>query len=483
MLLLPAALAADPMLALDRHFEVDQGRACLTGVMHDVVSNWDTLTPAEQARAIDALSPFGDTLGPVQKHEGASLGEDSCVGQQMANRVTGTHFVVEWDDGATENTAESLLESLEHSYEVEIEESGWRAPDGDDTFLLPVYISDDNMGGAYTYVQSCRGQYLPYVVVGRDAATWGSWTETMAAHEFNHTLQFGYSYAPEFWWWEATATYIEEVVYPNYDWWADYVTGYADNPHIAMAASSQEDYDVFMHMYGMAIWGFYLAEYHGGQETVRATWEEARGGYEEYGAADMAEDLGLDLDTVYVDFITRNAAMEYADHRKFPDVDEVARIDELPASGEAERSTKPEGYGQNYIRIEAGAGEGDLVVTFEGDADVDWAVVLAEISNEAVLRSEWVRVEGGAGEITLEDIGEEDVMLIVSPLADGENKRDYSWTAEVKAAEEPVADEDPAGDPSGDEKVSLGGACGCASGGGAPMGLALLAAMAVRRRR
>jgi MYXO-CTERM domain-containing protein len=140
------------------------------------------------------------------------------------------------------------------------------------------------------------------------------------------------------------------------------------------------------------------------------------------------------------------------------------------------------------------------VVDFTGDADVDWAVVLAERSGNTVLRSVSSVVTGGAGQVTMDAIGAEDVYLIVSPLTASETKRDYSWDASVVASE-PVdtgngADDSASdgtgtgngpGNGGGNEKV---GGCGCSaaptSGGGslgALAGVGLLAAAVARRRR
>jgi len=64
---------------------------------------------------------------------------------------------------------------------------------------------------------------MPYSVAGRGSFYGGSWFMDMAAHEFNHASQFAYGFGHQFWFWEATATYVEEFVYPTHDGWAPYV--------------------------------------------------------------------------------------------------------------------------------------------------------------------------------------------------------------------------------------------------------------------
>lgn len=498
-----AAVPVAPDLAdvhdgLLARFDAEAGNAeCLTGLVQALHDHWDLFTPAERARMTGVLAPFKhDLFDALPVHAPAAppsnFASDTCFGQQNDNRVVGNHFVVEWNDGAaTQATAQSFLEDLEFAYTAEIEELGWNPPATDGRYLMLVMISDQNMGGAYTTVSSCGGVYAPYIVAGKDAVTYGSWTEEMAAHEFNHSIQFNTSFAPEAWWWEATATYVQGIVRTTNNW-ADYVSGYSALPYIAMGASSQSDQDIFYHMYGMMIWGVYLDNYQGGGDVVRQTWENAMSERSQYGysAPDMMADLGLDFDTVYTDFITRNAAMDYSDHDILPKIDIVDRVSELPASGAGDGDTRPQGYGQNYIRISSDAGSGPLTVDFTGDSDVDWVIVLAESSGDAILRSASTMVSGGSGQVTLDDFGTDDVYLIVSPLTDSTKKRDYSWTASVPPPADTGDDTGAGGNGGGNGGQADGtgvekSGCGCASApdGGALALASALAALGLARRR
>lgn len=491
MLLVSLALAVEPSLhdsLLARLDAVAAGGAdagCLTGLSLELKDNWESFTQEERARITGVLTPWkADLLDRAPSSPPAppdAIPTDTCFGQRKENRISSDHFSVEWDDGAgSRSNAEGFLEALEVSYEAEVNQYGWKKPLGDGAYLMATYIEEGDYQGAYTSVDYCGNGYVPYIVAYEGAFSSGSWSDSMASHEFNHALQFGYGFAHEFWWWEATATYIEHLVWPDVDWWSSYVGGYTDNPHIAIAASSQQDQDVFWHMYGMAIWGFYIDNYQGGPDAVRATWEASERERGEYtlSAEETLEELGIDFRAAYIDFIGRNAVMDYDDHRAFPQI-RMDSVDALPAAGESERRTRPQGYGQNYLRFDAGFGDGDLRVRFTGDPDVAWAVVLAEVSRTEVLRSEYVVVEAGAGEVTLPAAGAEDVVLIVSPLDARESDHDYAWEAEMVAAE--VVAETGAGD----EKAAIGGcACGVTPRGtGLGWSVGLLALTGLRRRR
>lgn len=491
MLLVPVVFAATPASLLAAARGVEPNR-CDNEMVRQIKEQWTSFTPAEQAELDARLSPPGFSLGgstpPVVARAETPRPPDtfptsSCWEPQMPNVMRGNRFELQWEDGViSQSTADELLESLELSWEVEVDELGWEATVKSDDYLLPVFVTASYSGGAYTTVESCEGWYAPYIVFGYDSFYDMDWARTAAAHEFNHAIQFSTSYAPEAFWWEATATYIEELVYPDVNYWSWYVTGYTDNPELAFNADGN-NYDEFNHMYGMAIFGFYLDNHQGGDDVVRQTWDAANneGGYYGYTIAEMVEDIGLDWDEVYVDFITRNAAMEYDDHRYFPDVDEVKSVDSLPASGESKSNSEPEGYGQNYIRFEGGAGEGRLQVDVELDDGISWAIVLAEVNNQEVKRSEVVTVEKGTStaSITMDDIGAKDVVLILSPTDESSKSWSYSWSASIVDAPEV---EDTAALVEEKEEASSA-ACGCASTPPVGAAAALLGFAAFLRRR
>jgi MYXO-CTERM domain-containing protein len=205
---------------------------------------------------------------------------------------------------------------------------------------------------------------------------------------------------------------------------------------------------------------------------------------------DMVEALGLDWRETYTDFITKNAAMDYDQHRLYPEVKVVDHTGSFPASGEGSGNDRPQGYGQNYIRLDSGGGDGDLTVTLHGESSVDWVVVLAETDGSTVLTSVSAIAADGEGSVTLPGYGDNDVYLIVSPLTADDTKYDYSWEAEVAAAGSDTGASDTGdgvgdGGPKNNQSGELA-SCGCASSSSAPAGalaLGLVAVVSGRRRR
>lgn len=455
---------------------------CLTGLVKDLRTEWGTFSVEERAELTAALAPWKSDLFEALPATGVPAppdgdATDSCIGQQLGNRLTSQHFVVEWDTGVIdEDTAQDFLDALEDGWAVEVDELEWEAPEGAGRYLLPAYVVEGNYQSAYTTVEACGGRYLPYIVAYAGSFSQMSWANTMAVHEFNHAIQFNYGQAMEFWFWESTATWIESLVYPSVDWWSYYVTGYTQETEIAMAATSQQDQDVFYHMYGMAIWNFYLENYQGGPDTIRQIWLASRGedGYYTFTQEDGLTELDLDFEAAYLDFIVRNTVMDYAEQRTFPEI-RMDSVQELPAEDASRASTEPQGHGQHYFMIERGLGEGDLAFTLDAESELaDWAVALVAVDDNEIVASEVVTLEAGDGTVTLPGYGEYDVVVVLSPLTDSTNDYGYTWTAGI--VEPPVAELAEA------EESGLG--CGCATGGSAaPGALAAFGALALLRRR
>jgi len=482
-----------------RQFEPDQlplayrgeerpGWSCGTGLVLALNESWEQFSPAQRARMAPRVRPMASVTPPPD-----TMADDTCWGQYGEHRVTGDHFVVEWDgDTVSQNVAENFLDALEHSWDVEVDELGWRAPNGSDDYLILTFIAEDDWGGAYTTVDMCNGELLPYIVASSGSFSGGTWYQDMACHEFNHAMQFGYSYAHEFWWWEATATYIEDDVYPTHKGWSPYLSGYTQNPWMAMNTNSDTDYDRFMHMYGMAIFGFYLDQHVGGEDIVRQTWAATEGSHAQYSTTleDLSEELDFDWDEAYAGFMATNAVMDYDDRQYYPPLDIERTVGSLPTDGDSSSGTTPESYGQNYIRFdtdEASEDEPDLWIEFEGDEDGEWIVLLLGTEDDEVVETVSMELEDGEGEARLADFGDFDrAYMVVSPTRRSMGAFEYSWTAET-VAPEPEADDDDDGDDD-DGKLLMGEGCECSqTDAPSPAGLlaaaALSLAVAVRRRR
>ena len=93
-----------------------------------------------------------------------------------------------------------------------------------------------------------------------------------AAHEFNHALQFGYYQGSDgIWWQEATATWMEDVVYPEVDDYLQYFSSFLRYPEESLDRSSSSPTD--LHVYGACLFAHFLEQRYGAA-AVRQIWEE-----------------------------------------------------------------------------------------------------------------------------------------------------------------------------------------------------------------
>jgi MYXO-CTERM domain-containing protein len=503
---------------LDAH----QRGPCLTGLVTDLRDNWQIFEPADQQRMAEFLAPWGGgdlsprNLRPMSDEPPPPPPADRdepCMGHQSNNVLLTDHFSVEWENGVDSSLAEAFAEALEYSWDKEVIEFGWNRPEGTDEYPMLAYIADnDNYAGAYTSVEYCSGEgYVPYIVAYSGSWSSATWADDMACHEFNHAIQFSTSYAPEFWYWEATAIWMEEQVYPNSNYWSYYVDAYTENPWIGLTASSQNDYEIFYHMYGGAIFNFFLDNWYEGHDTVKGMWDYAAGRSGQYSLTvwDNVEGIGVDLDwyEVFPAFLAANTVMDYEEQNVFSNIDIHDSVSTLPDSGESSSSDEPESLGQNYIRFDDSLDDGrPLTVNFQGATGPDeWFAVLVSTADRRV--AEVVRIDldadhQGQGSIDFQD---GDVYLAVAPWDESAagyhynweraDSWSYSWQAELGEGD-PDDTEDPddtgydkvedlpetPGD--GDGGVGMPG-CGCATGGSAAGGglLAMLGLFGLARRR
>ncbi len=505
----------------------DRPPVCLTGLVKDLREHWELFDPADQKRMASFLAPWNGENLDLSRGPGrpATTGDEPpppppadrdspCWGHYYDNYTVTDHFSVEWQDGVSRSYADDFSESLEYSWQVEVDELGWNRPDGTETYpMMALIVNHGGYSGAYTSIENCNGQYVPYIVAYSGSWSSGTWAKDMAAHEFKHTIQFSTSYAPEFWYWEASAVWMQEQVYPSHNWWPYYVEMYTEEPHIGLNASSRDDQDIFYHMYGASIFNFLLDNWYDGQDTVKAMWDNAerQNGYYDHTVWENVEGIGLDFEEVFTNFMAANTVMDYDEQGAYPDIDVHDVVNGLPDAGESSSSDEPQSLGLNYIRFDEDAfGGQDLRVDFAGESGPDhWFAILVSTEDDEVREIVTLELDddfSGDAWIAPQD---GDVYLVVSPWDESvqgyhynwerAESWSYTWTAELgEGAEEPEENEDtgydkiddlperPGVDDEGEGGVGMPG-CGCASGGGAASGAALglmgLAGLAIRRRR
>ena len=194
-------------------------------------------------------------------------------GSPLANQVSSDNFTIGWatGDGKTED-AERLLVVLEQAWTELVETEDWPAPASSETYLLWV-IFDRSIGhtGYTTLLYDAEfPDGVPVVYLNPTYASYGTFWEHLAVHEFNHMLQYAVrdwsGGASEAWYWEASAEWACELAVPELDIYALQTTYYAEDPDLRFDTINGG------HEYGMLVLNAWLEEHLLGPGGLREVW-------------------------------------------------------------------------------------------------------------------------------------------------------------------------------------------------------------------
>jgi hypothetical protein len=320
------------------------------------------------------------TFSPAAAQEGRPRLPDE---QQHGTEHFLIHYTLSGQDGVDPadgnqnglpDYVEQVAEALEFSWQTEVEEYGWAPPPadfgsgGDDR--IDVYI-EDIMGEGYAGYADSEGGYVgdnpntpetehhayhsylgldnDYVEVLDDPITEETPTQLMqatVAHEFNHVLQGGYDdNDPHFWLYEATATWMEDEVYPDVNDGVYYLDSLFGSPDTCLVAELPVR-EGTAHWYATWLFLRMLSERYG-REVVRTMWEESRllDSFESIDAALAPH--GETLDSATRDFAVANLLRAYQEGQLYPAVYVEGQI----GSGTFRPGDGVQSLGVDYVRL------------------------------------------------------------------------------------------------------------------------------------
>jgi hypothetical protein len=218
----------------------------------------------------------------------------------------------DWSDSDADGVplwVEVIAESLEYSFDS-FATMGYPAPYGVNDYYIDVYVANtgvrlyDSDTGTYNPITISESQnYLAYTQIDRDYSVAffvfndefpGSneipVLKATCAHELFHAVQRGAGYpwdaegpedgpdyiddarwAVEGWWTEASATWMEEEVYPEINDYTGYVTQFLTTPQLPLYYFASGG----VHQYGAAIFTGWVRLMSPGQETLLGVLNEA----------------------------------------------------------------------------------------------------------------------------------------------------------------------------------------------------------------
>ena len=267
----------------DRDLSLSAPRDATTTLL-SLSRSFSSLAPPERRRARALLARPTDNPDPDGSQYTAPEQTPLCS----------THFCVHYvgsgadaPDPADPNAngvpdyVEQVSSVAETVYTVENGTLGWQAPRPDGVRggdpRVDIYLVN-LPGGLFGYAatdlgQKGRSQY-GYLVVDDDYSVIDfpgtvplADLQVTLAHEYNHVLQFGYDIGQDLWFYEASATWIEDYVYPDLNDYLRYIKRWAFRSKVPITKEN-------IKIYGTAVLNHWLAGRYG-PAVVRMAWERA----------------------------------------------------------------------------------------------------------------------------------------------------------------------------------------------------------------
>lgn len=392
------------------------------------------------SRPSERSDQFGDYFG--REAAGSPICDASfCV--HWSRRAKHRPSPGDSDGNGSPDYAAAVLDAAATSRAVENGALGWRRakPDGANGARagrgadgqVDIYIR--NLGrGLFGYAASdpgSRGRKRPgYLVVDNDYAGFdGKPLDLMRvtiAHEYNHILQFAYDSFQDGWLFEATATWIEEYVYPEIDDYLNFLGPFTKRPHRPLAEPDRRA----SRLYGSAMWNHWLAS-RLGPGVVRETWAVSaavRPASFAVAAYDRAIGLagGHDLSREFAAFAAVsaewNASPAFPDPGSYPDMKRSGRLEgarKIRLDHTAYRLFRVRGVGGKRLTVRAQRGTRSAIALVGRSGSPAGGTV--EIVSKYMRR-------GGRARVALPDAGSYSRVTAVVVNADGRvsGARDYS---------------------------------------------------------
>jgi hypothetical protein len=370
------------------------------------------------------------------------LGADPCEDvQYWPHEVRSASYplIVHFASCSELDTAVELLGYLETSWQVEVDELGFSPPLPDDGQCGPdgdydVFVWRDLVEG---YVAALaendatdHDDYLTYMALDPWGPYGGDILSVTAAHELNHAMQ-----ATDDWWepapfFEMSAVFIEDVVYPEVD---DYVTVAGDFQSRPDWSLDRDDGYETWYMYSAGLYLHMLRDryFDGRASFVADAWRESRSPAVGPNEPDFISSLdgvlesgaGVSFDDSVVELARwrwYTGSRHDSDHfRDGVDIPEVALAADVTSGAHVLGiEPAPMMLGNGYIRVTRGNGPASLDVSLMSNATgVRW-VVQAVPSADGSADGEILDVSSGSATLDLSTVSERALVVTALPIGE-----------------------------------------------------------------
>jgi len=367
---------------------------CGTMAVMGMHSNWDKLSPATK-------TTFSQFLQRAQPTRTASV--KSISGHfEIHYNTSGIHAVslVDEDKNGIPDYVDETIKAFDATWNRQIVELGYNPPPSDGDGVYDIYISSLGTQSVYGFTLPLGSDTVipSYIEIDNNFTdanvyyTQGiAGLQVTAAHEFFHAIQFGY-YADfgASWWQELTATWMEDVVYPDINDYYAYVPSRFNDPE-----SSVDHFPPgTAYPFGGAVFAHYVEQVYG-IDAVREVWESLKSrAPQTYRLSDI--DVGMPtggLGSVFPRYAvwnyltgTRARPNYYTEASDLPSI----KFRDLGASGSGSGTVTLDHLGASYIRVATAGLSGGLRGTFTLST-ANSATVLAVLISDSRVELLWAQ--------------------------------------------------------------------------------------------
>jgi hypothetical protein len=259
-----------------------------TLVLRDLVRALPKLSAGDRRRASEILARPVDKNDPEGDYFGKEAqGSPICDGHfcvHWSKKARNAPAAIDGDASGVPDFPEAVLAAAATSYAIENATLGWRDAKSDgnrgarngrggagqvDIYLLD--LGRQLFGYATTDARRPKRTESGYLVMDNDYKGFGGnpleLMQATMAHEYNHVLQFNYDVYLDDWMFESTATWMEEMVYPEINDYLRFTKSFSRFPWFPMA----EPRSAGVKIYGSALWNHWLNAKLGAA-TIREAW-------------------------------------------------------------------------------------------------------------------------------------------------------------------------------------------------------------------
>jgi len=305
--------------------------------------------------------------------------------------VYSTHFIIHFDTtgarACTRAYAESTSKYAEYSWAKAVDTLKWAAPPPDGSSggdsRYDIYIRSLSYLGVTSteswYTSPYPDGAISYIEVDHSITPFPGELQVTVAHEFNHACQFRYSAIENSFWYENTATWMEDICYDNVNDYVNYLLYSTPNPLDSTYLPITNGTNLYW--YAGALWAMFLQECYG-DSCPRKAWERMGtiSGQNTLSGIDYALStyFGSNLFTAlkkyaiwrYFTGTRADVTYHFSESNLWPTSVLLATHNTYPASGN--QGTRPPSGpgGTDLIRFNPGTGV--LNLTFDGQDGYNW---------------------------------------------------------------------------------------------------------------